>query len=349
MTPVLQQVDRVFVLADGTKQLFFGGFDYHRLGTHPALVEAAANAAREHGLTTGGSRVTTGTHPLHEELERELAAFVLAEAALVVPTGYLANLIAVRALADHADRIALPQRAHPSLRDAAQMAGLSVCDLNVTGSCHLIATDGVFGARGDIPPLRDYVKEIRSDGWLLTDDCHAVGTVGAEGRGSWEACGLTRKQLVQTGTLGKALGGFGGFIAADRAIIETCRGVAAFVGSSALPPPNCAAGLAALRLLREHIDWIDGLQKRSVEAKVALRSAGYELPLSPAPILSIVPADAGHRERLCLALVGAGIYPSYATYPGAPAGGHFRFALSSVHTDEQVALLLATLVRAARS
>lgn len=344
MTPVLQQVDRVFVLADGRKQLFFGGFDYHRLGTDPELIAAATQAARDHGLTTGGSRVTTGTHPLHLELERELASFLLAGAAMVVPSGYLANLVAFQALAADLDGVSMLSNAHPSLRDAARVIGRSATDLNITGSRRLIATDGVFGARGDLPPLRNWIKLLDEQGWLLTDDCHAVGTVGAEGRGSWEACGLTRRRLVQTGTLGKALGGFGGFIAADRAVIERCRTASAFVGSSALPAPNCAAALVALRWLRANVDRIDALQKRAIEAKLALRGAGFDLPLSPAPILSIIPADPAHRDRLASSLEAAGIFPSHASYPGAPSGGHFRFALSSAHDQAHVADLLRVLL-----
>ena len=278
------------------------------------------------------------------ELERELASFLLAEAALVVPSGYLANLVAFQALAAELDGVSMPSNAHPSLRDAARIIGREATGLNITGSRRLIATDGVFGSRGDLPPLRDWIKLLDGDGWLLTDDCHAVGTVGADGRGSWEACGLSRRRLVQTGTLGKALGGFGGFIAADRAVIERCQATPAFVGSSALPVPNCAAALAALRWLRANVARIDALQKRAIEAKLALRAAGFDLPLSPAPVVSIIPTDDAHRIRMADALVAADIFPSFANYPGAPAGGHFRFALSSAHTAEQVAGLLRVLL-----
>lgn len=348
-------MDRVFVNHEGRKLLFFGGFDYHRLSQHPEVIEAANQAAREYGLSTGGSRTTTGTHVLHEQLESELAAWLQAGNVLLTGSGYLANLIAVQAAQDHINAVVIDDAAHASLRDAAIVSCAPIRYFNHSDMVHLaalmmdlaqplVATDGVFGARGEIPPLREYSAFVTArGGWLLLDDCHGIGVVGTTGLGSWEACGISRRQLVQTGSLSKSFGSFGGLIAADAEFIDRCRSAPAFVGSTALPPPLCAAALASLKLLRQHPEWIDGLQRRALEAKMAIREMGYDLPMSPSPVISIVITDDAARGWLRGMLLANGIYPSFTTYPGAPNGGHFRFALSSAHSDAQIEQLLRSL------
>lgn len=355
MSGTFQMTERVFVLHEGRKLLFFGGFDYHRLSQHPEVIEAAAKAARDFGLSTSGSRTTTGTHALHEELEDALAHDFEADSVLAVGSGYLANLVAVQAIADESEAILVDDDAHRSLRDAANASclplrsfrHLSMSDLAYHAldvGAPLVATDGVFGARGEMAPLREYAALVTAtSGWILVDDSHAAGLVGPAGRGAWEACGTTRRQLVQTGSLGKALGGYGGFIAADRSYIARCRRTNGFVGSTALPPPYCAAALASLRLLRANPAWITRLQQTSLQVKARLNEIGLGLPPSPAPVLSVLVANQAQRERMSATLLEREIFPSFTTYPGAPEGGHFRFALSSAHSIEQIERLVMAI------
>lgn len=355
MTTLFHQVDRVFIEHEGRRQLFFGGFDYHRLSRHPDVVEAHCRAAMDYGLSTGGSRATTGTCALHEELEAELAAFLSAEAAAVTSSGYLANLMAVQASADFADLAIIDDKAHASLRDAvtacsiplrsfrhADLAGLAGHMLDVAWP--LVVTDGVFGATGNMPPLREYAAVISAHGGsLLLDDCHGMGVMGATGKGCWEAFGLSRKTLLQTGSLGKAFGSAGGIVAGNRTFIDRCRRTPAYIGSSALPPPACAAAIAAIRLLRTHPQWIETLQQRAIRAKLRVRALGVDTPLTVAPVFSVPVTSDVMLTRMRLTLLSRGIHPTFTNYPGAPAGGHFRFALSSAHTEEQIDLLVEAI------
>lgn len=355
MLTAQQRAEQVILQHEGHALVFFGGYDYHRLSRHPEVIASHNAAALEFGLSTGGSRATTGTCALHEQLERELAAFLSTEAAAVTTSGYVANLVAVQAAADFADVAILDDAAHASLHDAAaacalplrqfrhtDLAGLASLMLDVAWP--LVVTDGVFGATGNTPPLREYAAVVAAHGGsLLIDDCHGFGVMGATGKGSWEAFGLSCKTILQTGSLAKALGASGGLVAGNATFVERCRRSPAYIGSSALPPPACAAALASLRLLRAHPEWIEGLQQRAIRAKLRIRAFGIDTPLTVAPVISVPVTGEVMKTKLRMTLLANGIFPTFTNYPGAPAGGHYRFALSSAHTDEQIERLIAAI------
>lgn len=348
----------------GRKLLYFGGCDYLRLSHHPAIRRAARLAVRQVGLNVAASRVTTGNHPLYETLERELAEFFGAEAAVVISCGYLTNMAVAQALAGQFTHALLDARAHACLADAARFL-----DCPVLSFAHrdpkaladrvrrlgrkarvLVLTDGLFSHDGSVAPLRAYLAVLPSTAQILVDDAHGAGVLGAQGRGTPEYEQVDRAPLIQTVTLSKAFGVYGGAILGSRALrqaIIQCSDV--FAGNTPLPLPVAAAALAAVRLVRARPDLRQRLHRNSAWVKQRLRGAGLTVPEHPGPIVSVEPRHPRQVQRITKRLLVAGIYPSLIQYPGGPASGYFRFAISSAHTRAQLARLVQALAAAVRS
>jgi 7-keto-8-aminopelargonate synthetase-like enzyme len=358
--PVLRFVDRNYVLFEGKRLLYLGGIDYHRMSNDPMILKAVAEAAFEYGLNPTGSRTTTGNHPLYLELERKVAEFFESEHSVVFPSGYLGNLILLQAIADEYDLFLLDQISHSSIVDAARQSGkrmvffnhLDAQDLDQKLKEHvrarlkpLIMTEGVFPARGEIPPLDQYAEIVgRYDGKILIDDAHGMAVVGKSGKGSWEEKGIRRDLIYQTGTLSKGFGVFGGIIPGKLQLIsEIQKKSLAFVGATGLPLPLAAGAIKSIDYMLSHREVIIDLQKRALELKNQFRQLGFDLPQSPAPIFSITFYDEDKNKRLYNLLIKNGIYPPFINYPGAPPGGHFRFIITSITTREQVNLLFETI------
>jgi 8-amino-7-oxononanoate synthase len=359
--PELRFLDRTKVLYEGKPYLFFGGTDYHRLASHPDVLRALREAADSDGLSCAGSRTTTGNHPLFTELERRLAAFLGAGEAALCSSGYLSNAVAMEAVAGEFQRFFIDDRAHSSL--AAPAARLSqealvafrhadpedlVRELKARlrpGERPLVLTDGVVPVDGEMPPLAAYWKAVRDfGGALLVDDAHGIAVVGPSGKGSPEEAGLPSESFVQTGTLSKGLGTFGGLVAGPAGLAGKIVGKSpAFIGATPIPPPIAAAAIRSIEILQGSPGLIAVLRARILRARERLQAMGFRVLSSPAPILSITHHDAGKNLRLRSLLFERGIYPSFTHYPGSPPGGHFRFAVSSAHTEEEVGLLLETI------
>ena len=359
-TQSLRIVDRNHVLYQGRKLLFFGGTDYHRLSSNPSVIRALAEAAAEYGISAGGSRTTTGTHPLHLKLEEKLAGFFGTEAAVVFASGYLSNTILLQAIAPDFDVFLLDEAAHSSLKDAAGLFDKKLIYFkhvdagnlqeqfirNVkAGERALILTDGVFPAMGEMPPLDAYAHIARKFGArILLDDAHAMAVLGKTGKGSWEAAGIDRELMYQTGTLSKGFGVFGGVIPATRSLVEKIhRESEAFIGSTGLALPLVAAAIQSVAYLQTNPLLIRELQDRALELKEKFRRLGFIIPHSQAPIISIIFSDERKNKQLYRMLLENGIYPPFINYPGSPPGGHFRFVISSQHSEEQVELLFETV------
>lgn len=359
--PELRFCDRTKVLYEGKSYLFFGGNDYHRLATHPDVIRAAREVAETDGLSCAGSRITTGNHPLLAELERRLAAFLGAGEAVLCPSGYLANTVALEAMAGDFQRFFLDGGAHASLAapvdrfpremvvafrhaDPEDLAR-QLRDCLRPGERPLVLTDGVEPGDGELPPLRAYWAAVRARGGaLLVDDAHGIGVVGPTGQGSAAEARLPAEAFIQTGTLSKALGGFGGLVAGAAGLTaRVVENSQAFVGATPLPPPFAAAGLRALEILRESPRLITGLRERMLRVRGRVRALGFRVPESPAPILSITHHDVKKNSGLRSLLLDRGIYPPFIHYPGSPPGGHFRFTISSAHAEEDIEHLLDAL------
>lgn len=356
----LQQVDRTYVRCSGRKLVYFGGCDYFRLASHPAVLRAARQTMRSHGLNVAASRLTTGNHRLYGELERQLAAFFGVEHALVTSSASIANFALAQTLAGDFTHALMDARAHACLREAARFLGCPVLVFEhrnpdaVERSVRrlgrrarlVLLTDGLFAHDGSVAPLRAYREVLPANAFVLVDDAHGAGVLGPRGRGTPDHEQVSRTHLLQTLTLSKAFGAFGGVVLCDRTLRDRIlqRGDL-FAGTTPPPLPMAAAALQALQLLRTDARLRSRLHQNTTCVKDTLRVAGVPIPPTPGPIVSILPRHPTDAARLKRLLLGAGIHPPFIRYPGGPSEGYFRFALSSEHTRAQLDRLVEVLIQ----
>jgi 8-amino-7-oxononanoate synthase len=359
----LQQVNRTCVRFRNRTLAYFSGCDYFRLASHPKVIAALQAGVRKYGLNVAASRLTTGNHRLYGELEERLADFFKAETAILVSTGYGANLVVAQALAGNFSHALIDQKAHSSLSDAARFLDCPVLQFGHQdakevarsvsrcgpGSKLILLTDGMFAHDGSPAPLREYLKVLPGDALMLVDDAHGAGILGESGQGSIEHAGLGRRRIIQTITLSKAFGTYGGAIlgtsALRRRILERSR---IFTGSTPLPLPLANAALQAIKILKADKGLRQRLFSNTNSIRTGLREAGFPLPEAPGPIVSLVPNNASESTKLKGTLLAAGIYPPFIKYTGGPASGYFRFVISSEHSRDQLNRLLQALIRCNR-
>ena len=359
VAPTLQQVDRTYVRHGNRKLIYFAGCDYFRLASHPQVLKAAESGLKKYGLNVAASRLTTGNHRLYEELESRLAAFFDAETATLASNGYSPNLMVAQALSGQYSHALIDERAHGCLVDAAQLLDCPVIRFKHRSAADLsrnlarlgrvkpiVLTDGVFSHDGGIAPLKHYLSSMPGNGMVLLDDAHAAGVLGKSGRGTPEHSGVSSRQVIQTITLSKAFGVYGGAVLGSRElrdIIVTRSRV--FVGNTPLPLPLATAAIKSVAVLRTDKRLRRRLLANTIYLKKKLAAAGFSVPDSPAPIIPVILNDAASIDRLRKRLLAAKIYPSFIKYPGGPANGYFRFVISSEHTKSQLNRLLSALVQ----
>jgi len=354
----LQQVNRTYVRYRQRKLSYFSGCDYFRLASHPRVVAALQTGVKKYGLNVAASRLTTGNHLLYRELEAELADFFAAEAALLVPSGYVSNLIAAQALAGHFSHALIDAGAHSSLSDAARFLDCPLLQFNSRdaealagtarrcgpGSRLLLLTDGMFASDGSAAPLAEYLKVLPKDALILVDDAHGAGVLGRNGQGAPEHAGVNRRRIVQTITLSKSFGAYGGAILGTapfrQQILDRSR---MFVGGTPVPLPLANAALAGVRIMKTDQSLRPRLSRNTAYVRTALRDAGLPLTETPGPIVPLHPRSLREATRLNRALLAGGIYPPLVKYPGGPPNGYFRFVISSEHSRPQLDALLNVL------
>ncbi len=343
--------DGVTVWRDGRRLVSFCCNDYLGLATHPRVKDAARRAIETYGTGAGASRLVTGDHPLLEELETRLARFKQAEAACVFGSGYLANLGILPTLAGRDDLILMDELAHSCLRagaklssaqtlvfphnDVAALEGLLRAHRASRRHC-LIVTDGVFSMDGDLAPLGALARAARAqDAWLLADDAHGLGVLNG-GRGST----ADHDAPLQMGTLSKALGSYGGYVCATRAVVDLIKTRAAsFIYTTGLPPASAAAAIAALDIVES--------EPARVARPLALARLFCETMKLPQPQSSIVPLVVGEAPRalaLSKALEDEGFLVTAIRPPTVPPGtARLRVTFSAAHEEMQVAALARAL------
>ncbi len=339
-------------------ELRFGGCDYLGFSRLPEAVEAARSTLSRLGLSTTASRTTTGDTPEHRGLEAELTQFLRTEAVTVLPDGYTANIAVCEALAQTHPIALIDARAHASLHLAARAGGLQTRIFDHRSPASLrtlldavdepvaVLTDGVFTADGAIAPLPDLLSELASDAVLVVDDCHGLGTIGDRGRGTVSHFGLEDGRLLITGTLAKALGATGGFVAGPSWVRErVLTRATAYIGTTPTPPAMIAAARAALRVLDTRSgDLLPRLHANAQRLRAGLRALGIETGEWPTPIAAF---DVGDRNLLLQkALREAGLVVPLQTYPGGPSASYFRATVSAIHTPTEIGRLLHTLAKA---
>jgi 8-amino-7-oxononanoate synthase len=345
----------------GSGLVDFGTNDYLGLAHDPRVIAAAVAAAKRHGFGAGASPLVSGWTTAHEELTAALAAFEEVEAVGLYPSGFAANVGTIAALVGPGDAVYLDRLDHACLVDGARLAGArirvyphgDVARLGaVLGRDHgrfrrsLIATDGVFSMDGDLAPLPALADLAEQAGaLLLVDEAHATGVFGPDGRGSAAACGVEGRVHVKVGTLSKALGSLGGFVAGSRRLVDWLINHARpLVYSTALPPAAAAAATAALAIARAE-PW---RRERLLDLGRALARSLAAAGLAVGPTAgSIVPVLLGDPGRTCAAarwLQGRGFFVPAIRPPSVPEGtARLRISLSAAHSDDAMAALAAAL------
>lgn len=352
----LQQIRRTFVRFQNRTLSYFAGCDYFRLSSHPRVLKALNAALDKYGLNVAASRLTTGNHILYGELEASIAQLFDAENALLTSGGYITNLVAAQALEGNFSHALIDERSHPSLGDAARFLDCPIVNFKhrdpedvaqVVARCGpgaklILLTDGMFSHNGSAAPLREYLRALPKDAMLLVDDAHAAGVLGKTGKGSLEHAGVSRRRIVQTITLSKAVGAYGGAILATRAFRDkiTTRS-RMFAGNTPLPLPLAAAAIEGLKILKSDLGLRRRIFQNADRVKQSLKD--FVNPDAPGPIVSIVPENPRQTIQLRRALLGADIYPPFIRYPGGPEAGYFRFVISSEHTPRQLDNLMEVL------
>ncbi len=353
---------RAVRLADGRRLVDFSSNDYLGLARHPALAAAMSACAARAGAGSGASHLITGHGAEHELLEEELAAFTHRERALVFSTGYMANLAVLGTLTGRGERVLLDRLSHASLIDGARLSSAELrryphADADAAARLlardpertALLGTDGVFSMDGDLAPLPELSRAAREAGaWLVVDDAHGLGVIGASGRGALEHFGLGADEVpVLVGTLGKAFGSFGAFVAGDADTIELLiQKARPYIYTTALPQPVAAATRCALVLAQAESWRRERVLSLTARFRREAREAGVPLkdsrtPIQPVPFGSAAAALAAQRE-----LGEAGFWVAAIRPPTVPPGSsRLRVTLSAAHTEAEVDELIGRLAR----
>ncbi len=333
----------------------FASNDYLGLAAHQEVIAAALEATREFGAGTGASRLVTGTQTPHHQLEEKLAAFKNTAAALVFANGYAASTGALQALAGKDDVVLLDKLSHACLVDGARLSGATLRPFHHNDTEHLehhlrwarvkypqarifIVTESVFSMDGDLAPLRDIVElKDKYGAVLLLDEAHATGVFGRGGRGLADQLGLSHRIEVQMGTLGKALGSSGGYIAGSRALIDFLINRArSFIFSTAAPASTAAAASAALEICAGP----EGDKRRT---KLRELAALFD-PVPPTAIHPVIIGTEEHTLRASEQMAQLGFHVPAIRPPTVPAGtSRLRVSLSAAHDADVVRTLAAAL------
>jgi len=359
---VVERAGAAQVRVDGRDLILFAGCDYLGFAHAPEVAAALKRGVETYGVSSSGSRATTGNAQAHDDLERDLARFLRTEAALLVPDGYLSNLVVAQALASRVDTALVDREAHVSVLDALAAASIrrvvyGFCDAaaaaeearTLGGLILALFTDGAYPVMQGIAPLRELLAVLPRDGVLVVDDCHVTGVLGRTGRGSLEHHGLEDPRIVVTGTLSKALGCFGGFVAGREDLVELSRETSrAYVGSTPIPPALATAGSAAIALLEREPQRLERLRANIERVRAALQRAGIPAHSLPLPVFAWKAATPEEGDRIHARLRERGVLVPHVHYPDG-LGSYFRLAVSAAHDAAAIERLENALVEFART
>ena len=352
------------LVLDGQPLVNFGSNDYLGLAADPRLAAAVAEAVGHEGWGSGASPLVTGRAALHARLEQRLAEMEGAEAALLFPSGFAANVGAIAALVGPGDVVFADRNNHASLLDGCR---LSRADVRVyphgdwqslagllaraaQRRRRLIVTDSLFSMDGDLAPLVELTElAVRHRAMLLIDEAHATGVFGRNGRGVAEHLDVDSRTFasvaVRVGTLSKALGGIGGFVVGSRALIEWLLNRArTYVYSTAAPAATAAAALAALDIVAAEPERRRGLLARAEMLHGALAAQGWNVGPSQSQIIPILVGEPARAVELSARLRQAGLFVPAIRPPTVPEGqSRLRISLIAAHTPEMIERLLCAL------
>jgi glycine C-acetyltransferase len=352
---VLEEEQKARTRFDGRDVINLASNNYLGLAAHPRLKEAAAGAAMRYGAGSGAVRTIAGTMSLHRELERRFAEFKGAEDALMFQSGFTSNAGTVAAILSREDVIVSDQLNHASIIDGARLSRAEIKvfphkdvaaadtlleETRAPGRHQLLITDGVFSMDGDIAPLPDLVELAEKHGAIMMiDDAHASGVLGPGGKGTVAHFGIDPRRVdVQVGTLSKAIGVLGGFIAGPSHLIQWLvnRG-RPFLFSTSAPPPVAAACIAALDVMAEEPDRLDRLWARTRFFKDGLHAVGFDTGHSETPITPVIAGEETKAVELSALLWEEGVFTPAIVFPTVPKGqSRVRTIVTADHTEDDL-------------
>ncbi len=358
---ILESAQGARVQSGGRSLLSFCSNDYLGLASDPRIAEAAIDAVHRYGVGAGASHLVSGHHLLHDRLERELAAFVGMPRALLFSSGYMANMAIITVLANRSAEIFADRLNHASLNDAsvlsrARLRRYAHCDAAALEALlsrsrarsRIVATDAVFSMDGDIAPLPALLESCeRHDAWLVVDDAHGLGVLGEHGAGTLSGFGLGSSRIAYVGTLGKAAGVSGAFVAGSEELIELLiQRARSYIYTTASPPALAAALLKSLEIMRTE-DWRRqrlAVLTAKISSNLSLRK--WRMGASRTAIQPLVTGSNEDAIMLSAALEDRGILVPAIRPPTVPAGSaRIRISLSAGHEESDVDLLCDALHR----
>ncbi len=350
----IESAQEPFVTIEGRRYLLFCSNNYLGLATHPRVIAAARDALERFGAGAVSSRLISGHMTPHAELEEKIASWKGVERALVFSTGYQANVGVVTALVGPEDVVLSDELNHASLIDGCRLSRARVRVYRHNDFDHLAAllresssarrrlvvTETIFSMDGDRAPLADIVEACeRHDAWLAVDEAHAAGVFGPGGAGVVAELGLTARVDIHIGTLGKALGSFGAYVAGSSRLVELLVNRArSFIFTTGLPPSAAAAAKAAIEIVEEEPERARGLLARARGLGARLRAEGLDVPHAESQILPIVIGGAEDTVAVARRLLDAGVYVAAIRPPTVPAGtSRLRVSLMATHSEGDIA------------
>jgi glycine C-acetyltransferase len=355
-----------WITVDGARVLNMCANNYLGFANHPRLKAAAQDAIARFGVGPGAVRSIVGTLSLHHELERQLAAFKGVEATLSLQSGFNANLAVIPALAQEGDVIYSDALNHASIIDGCRLSRAQVIryrhgDVEDLAAAlaqtpearrRLIITDGVFSMDGEIAPLPDIVAVAAPyEAFVMVDDAHGEGVLGRGGRGISDHFGLQGQVDIEIGTMSKAFGVVGGYVAGSQVLIDYVRQHARpFLFSSATPAADVAACIAAVELLQASDEAVQRLWENTRFLQQALREQGFDLGQTQTPITPLMIGDAPKAKTFSAALFEADVFAQALAFPTVPRGtARLRLMLSATHTREDLDYALQRLADVGRA
>ena len=362
---VLDDEQRATTTIDHRSVVNLSSNNYLGLTTHPKLRQRALEAIEQFGVGSGSVRTIAGTMAIHVELEEKLAAFKQTEAAVVFQSGFTANAGTVSSILGRDDVIVSDALNHASIIDGARLSRATIKvfphrDVAVARAIlqglprtqrALIITDGVFSMDGDLGALPDLCDLADAFGAIMmVDDAHASGVFGRNGRGTVDHFGLHGRVDVQVGTLSKAIGALGGYVAGSRALIDfLCHRARPFLFSTSHPPAVAATCLAALEVLESEPELIERLWENTRFFKGGLDSLGFDTGVSESPITPVMVGEGGRAMRFSDRLFESGVFAQGIGFPTVPEGkARVRTIVTATHTREELRFALETFATVGR-
>ena len=351
------------VRVDNKEIILLSSNNYLGLASHPEVIKAQVQAAQEFGASASASRLISGNMSLHEKLEERIAAFKGTEAAIIFPTGYMANVGTISSLAGEEDIIVCDKLNHASIIDGARLSSAKLRTyphknlnrlediLKKEASCKkkIIITDGIFSMDGDIAPLPEIVEIARKfDAVLMLDDAHATGVLGKKGKGTCEHFGIEKGVDIQMGTFSKALGNLGGFVAGSRVLIEYIRNNArSFIYTTALPPAIVNGCIKAIEIVENDTSLKERLWSNVKEFTTALSELDLDIMDTQTQIIPIRTTDLSSTMKAAEFLFNEGIFaPGIRPPTVAKTKCRIRASLIATHTKEQIERVIDVLKKA---